>query len=504
MAREGHHLTIDDYISYDYKIGTDDPLYPLNNGLNVWGVVDGIHNCIFGTDKKSRNLHPGELRHYNSEIAQKEFYRYTIKKIYKSGSKEATLGKPIVSFLSQMDDGLIFVLIFYLIVWIFVATVWFLICRIDGVLDELKTQNFTGAFYPITFFIALIAGNNLRKAVAESTSASKKYRKLLTAIEWTSYTIFTIYQNTFGVDMGHDGSLRFRDQVEWNVSEEVQRQRRIDAESHRKYIKNYLLTLAYHLYATFGDHDLNLDANYFQFKIYRGEALLDGSRAMEDIKTHKYHGLKDPCEELIPQSRHTLFQSPLFKELVDLDKNITCEEKIIVEYHMAENIRKKAFPFLHVIRSESLHITKHAIVNIMSILANPIYHAGHIGTAQQLLQGLFLQIMEMWTDGQIREPRMYNIIFNTILIFYLGILAPMQVISSTNPFWGLFIIPIIIMIYVAPIIVSNWIGQPFKKNKLRSHPPHRQSRGVLCQTIANMFGDKKRVVYSSLHHKFYS
>jgi len=112
---------------------------------------------------------------------------------------------------------------------------------------------------------------------------------------------------------------------------------------------------------------------------------------------------------------------------------------------------------------------------------------------------VFKQISDIWVSNQVKEPQMYSTIFTSILVLYLGILVPLQVIGSTNEYWALLIIPIIIMIYVSPLIVSNWIGHPFKKNKMRNHPPHRQHRAGLCEKIARMFGDNKRVIHASLH-----
>lgn len=500
------HLTIGEFTTYKFKPTGDESDRPdtFINGLTIYAFYIWIYNCIIGGNrctKKHKGLSPGMLRYYNPEMAKKEFYRYTIKKIYKIGSKESALGKPVVSFLKQVDDGLIFVLVLYFIMFIFVATTWLLLTRIDSVRHEIESQNFSGAFYPITFFIAIIAGGNLKRAMDHSTAESKKYLDVLFLIEWISNVIFTIYQNTFGVDIDARGNLIFRNEERWKVSEDMQIWRRKEAEIQRKRIKYYLLTIAYHIYATFGNNDLHLDANYFQFAIYKGEALLNRDRIRHNTEGSSRRKYKD---DSCPMPKRTFFRSTLYNELLQQDTELSCDEKIIIEYHMAEEIRRKYFPYLHIIRGDSLHIVKQAIENILGLLSDPIYRPNHISIAQDHLHKLFEQITKKWTHMQVQEPQMYGVIFNVILFFYLGILVPLQVISNTNAYWGLFIIPIIIMIYLAPIIVSNWIGEPFRKNKFRVHPPHRQYRGLLCEKIANMFGDGKRVVYSSDHHNFVS
>ena len=82
------HLTIGEYTTYKFKPTGDesDRSDTFINGLSIHALWIWLYGCILGgikCTKKHKALAPGMLRYYNPEMAKKEFYRYTIKKIYK-------------------------------------------------------------------------------------------------------------------------------------------------------------------------------------------------------------------------------------------------------------------------------------------------------------------------------------------------------------------------------------------------------------------------------------
>jgi hypothetical protein len=88
------------------------------------------------------------------------------------------------------------------------------------------------------------------------------------------------------------------------------------------------------------------------------------------------------------------------------------------------------------------------------------------------------------------RPRAYTMIFVFIYIFYLGFLIPLQVFAATNVVWGTIIMLVLLFIYLLPIVIYHWYGDPFRFSKLKMYNDFRIDRNNLCKEIKDSFEDK--------------
>jgi hypothetical protein len=428
----------------------------------------------------------------------------------------------IISFLERMEDGLTFLLLFSMIGCFFVSVVWFFLSSIDIVGTQIEALNFGAAFYPITFLISIIVGDNLRKSISDSAEESRRYLDTLLSIKNLGFQASMLFKKSFHVKVDENRTLVMREDMSMDgVFDMVNNPDKwlAQGERHRYELSLMLCTLAYHAHTCMGAGGLHMDSNYYQFMIYKGEVLLYNTLEWADVGTEMKYA---PSAEIIKKYRllvdHLMVDFTIPKEVFNIaprsqiifgknelptptmvieSKRIrrilldyyTEDELTIIEYHLDRSTSKKRGEVhVNILQNDPYTMSLSAISRIGAILEAPIYQTRDISSIHRNLIDVSDKISAIWVDRQARRPKIYKQVFQIVVFFYLVFSVPLQVISNTNGYWGIVIIPTIMMIYITPLIVSEWLGFPFTNNKESMHPPHRQFRGDLCEEIMQHFG----------------
>jgi hypothetical protein len=132
--------------------------------------------------------------------------------------------------------------------------------------------------------------------------------------------------------------------------------------------------------------------------------------------------------------------------------------------------------------------SEQAIRKLAELITKRVSKASLLTTIETRTNAVREKLTNISIENKTLRPPAYNYTFNMIVSFYLIVLVPLQVISSANAYWGFLIIPTIMMIFIVPVVISNWIGTPFQERKEDKHPPHREYRSGLLQDISLLFG----------------
>lgn len=162
---------------------------------------------------------------------------------------------PLVEGMFQaVHNGIIFVTSMAIIIFTAIGVMWFLIYDIDIVHEQVISQDFSNAFGPITFIIALITNSLIQEAKSKSTARTRMYADLI-------YHIEILIRKLAGMRLAiiHEGRDR-----EWrrNPSEYVGTSAPENAKTVEKHIKDlsmYLFIMAKHSYTLFQPHDPHID-----------------------------------------------------------------------------------------------------------------------------------------------------------------------------------------------------------------------------------------------------
>ena len=494
----------------------------------------------------------GSLPSASERIIQKELLRISFTKVHNPHYRETFLGHKIIQLLKGMEDGLTFVILLYIVLCVFVAVAWFLLASIPQVRVEITKQEFSSAFYPIVFLIAIIVGENFRRSVSSASNEAKEYAKILFSIRKLAENVSMLFKRAHNVEYGIGEDLVILGKPEVYKKDISDSERLEIARKHRDDLLACLLTLSYHSYACMRNSDLRLDANYILFGIYKGEVLLykelnwtrtrimtRGPRVydskiftfphlllsqVEEEEAFKIAQLNGSTIRLIPKNYQSdnddvifVNQSGYLEDENELNrrrglhetylKYYTIDELRVIEYHFnleghtsgyTPDAHKKALEHLtKILHQDPFNISTLAIRKIEELTNQPEYKSSATHAARSTAAETSALLANIWIDQNTERHYIYDLIFRSIISFYLLILVPLQVISATNRYWALVIIPIIIMIYVTVIIVYMWLGSPFEKQKEELHPPYRQWRSSLCEQISMLFGVERRAIYCS-------
>lgn len=104
-----------------------------------------------------------------------------------------TIVAPLMkSMFHTINTGIVFLTSMEIIFFVAIAIGWLLIYQIDVVGDEIRMQNFAGAFGSITFAVALITNDLVRGAKLKSTARVRLYAGLLDEIDTLKRTLASV------------------------------------------------------------------------------------------------------------------------------------------------------------------------------------------------------------------------------------------------------------------------------------------------------------------------
>lgn len=92
---------------------------------------------------------------------------------------ETWIGSFVLGFLGATDDGVFNVISMYLALYLVISIMWMMFLQIESVAEQIRKQDFTGAFSPITFIIAFITRDMIANSTSSTTNSSKLYVTLL-------------------------------------------------------------------------------------------------------------------------------------------------------------------------------------------------------------------------------------------------------------------------------------------------------------------------------------
>ncbi len=427
----------------------------------------------------------GDLNKSDMTIVEKELKKLDIKSIRDIKYKYGFIGGMVISFLSYVDDGLIFIILIHLMICLFISVIWFFIASLDSVKDEINKNDFTGAFTPIVFLITFIVIGYFKRSISNATSRSKKFLDYLHSVKILANSIAN------GIN---------KEDLEIKTM-----------------LRKYCMALAYHSSCFSFIQDVNLDIFYFVFRIYEGEmpvsitfdytdididAIIRGTEDAMIINENR--ALISPPEDLIKDiksctfwltslhnnaddkySRETMKRRTDVTEI--LTEKYTMDELRFIEYRLRKN-HSQLIENGNDMRDTQYRLSCKLITrisNLVSQLNIPDPTKKKIAENSDIVSG---KLNSIWIEGTAVDQPIYDIIFEIITYFYLFFLVPLQVISNTNNYWSLVFNPTIMMIYKTPVVVADWIGPPFSQRKENLHPPHRLHRAIALKEIAEQFG----------------
>lgn len=369
---------------------------------------------------------------YNPEIQ-----RYIRNKLRNRAWGETWIGSFMLGFLGATDDGVFFVIFVYLTMYILIAVGWLFFLEVDSVRIEIDTRNFTGAFAPITFVIALIMGSMIQSASEKTTGTSKLYVQLLNDIRELAIISGAIRKSIYATPDGKE----YAKMGDTKANEET----RENAIAHIENIRGYCMTMAKNSYKLFTFMDESDDFKVYEFSDYEIRA------------------------------EHALGKARLYSE----DATLTIQGSITM------------------ITDELVHMNERDIIS-----------SGIFTVAYNHLSQIMRTTLEIWKSQHIIPPAILGQVYDLILKFYLYIMVPLQVISSTNRFWALLIYPLVIICYTAPVILADWLRSPFSPNSRWEGPPLLAFRNMLYRHIEHRLGepDKRsqqkpgKVLYRGVEH----
>jgi hypothetical protein len=309
-----------------------------------------------------------------------------------------TLFLPFMQGLFEsVQNGIFFVTSMAIVMFLAIGVGWFLVYQIDSVKEQIITKDFSNAFGPITFIIALISNELIRQARAKTTSRTTMYGDLVSNLE-------ILIRKFAGMRLAiiHEGPDR-----EWrrNPTEYTGSSAPENAQIVHKQLDDlfmYLFIMARHSYTLFQSHDPYAD--YLDF-----------------VDANKYAKFEN------------VVRTPIGAQL---------------KYETETSIFKNAI----------LYMETHLIhLNHSGVIPSSIY----LSTVE-VLNSISNQVGGIVMSQRIAVPKIFDQLYYVALGFWLLILVPLQVYTSVQG-WIIMIYPLILIIYLGPIIYGFWLGDPFMR-----------------------------------------
>lgn len=328
------------------------------------------------------------------------------------------IGSFVLGFLGATDDGVFNVISMYLALYLAVAIMWMMFLQIESVNDQIRKQDFTGAFSPITFIIAFITRDMIANSTNSTTVTSKLYVTLLHQIRdlagLVSGTKVSIIATPPGKYFAKLGDTPEAEETKQN------------ALGHVENIRQMLMVLARWSYRLF--------------------------TTVDEVDDHKAY---------------------------DFQKYEVLSEFAYGQYRMpGDDASLIMHGCLLLLTREIQHM------NERDILSTGVFLRAH-----ELITKIGDTVQDIWTNQNIRPPAIFAQVFDAILKFYLYVMVPLQVNSTTNRFWLILIYPLVVLIYTVPVILGDWLRSPFSPYSRWKGPPLQAYRNILYRRIEYLLGD---------------
>lgn len=222
---------------------------------------------------------------------------------------ETWVGEFMLGFLGATDDGVFFVIFTHLTLYLVLSLGWLFLLEIDSINQEVTTTNFTGAFNPITFVIALIFRDIVQTAADKTTGTSKLYVQLQSEILHFATLMGAIKSSILRTPSGKEFS-KLGDHAENEETREV-------ALSHVKEIRGYCMVMAKYSYRLFTGVDEARDYVVFDFDDFevRAEYALGKVRMYGDNATLIMTGaITKLTDELVHMSERKIVSSGVYSD----------------------------------------------------------------------------------------------------------------------------------------------------------------------------------------------
>lgn len=177
---------------------------------------------------------------------------------------DSWIGNFALGFLGATDDGVFYVIFLYLTLYLLIAIGWVLLLEVDVIRDEIMTENFTGAFQPVTFVIAFITRDLVADATNKMIGAAKLYVEMQQQIRHLAIIMGGVRKSILASPpdkmYAKLGDLKNNEETKENAM------RHIDD------IRGYLMVMALNSYRLFNSADEAMDYKQFEFDHYENIA----------------------------------------------------------------------------------------------------------------------------------------------------------------------------------------------------------------------------------------
>lgn len=283
-------------------------------------TYDQKHEILEGTQK----IDISELN-YNPEMQ-----RYIRNKLRNRDWGETWIGSFMLGFLGATDDGVFFVIFLYITLYLLLALAWLLVLEVDSINTEIRERNFTGAFAPITFVIALIVRDMIQIATNKTTGTSTLFVRLLNEIRHFVIIAGAVRKSIYATPEGKD----FAKMGDPSFNEET----REDAIGHMENLRGYSMTMARQSYKLFTHVDEAIDHEIYDFKRYEiiSEHALGKARLYSEDATLTIQGaITLIIDEIVHMNERDIISSGIFLTLHDcLDKIMKTTSDIWTSQHI--------------------------------------------------------------------------------------------------------------------------------------------------------------------------
>jgi hypothetical protein len=398
------------------------------------------------------------------------------------------------SLFASTDDGLIFRIAGHVCTYIIVGVVWLGLWQISFIRDQLEENNFSNAFTPLTILFAIILGDQLRGTLEKVTQVNSGYFRLLRLIVKTtvecSRCAAKIEQKPDRV--GEDviktrdyviGSLlaslayyEFYKYKIWKSCEAITTFKKMTA---RERNAVYLLSPEKLRSLFHEEGDVRVSHGDTRSKKNRVDGLYDVDRAP----------IKIPDREL----KHLPYQIVRHEKGTDLmtytKMGNPCEcADITTSFARSSRSVGLRVPCTSG-RYNSGATRVHSISNTgevrLSVCDLALKNYASVSTC---FDKIHEEIEGILSKNENKRPKAFERLFILTMIFYTHVMIPIQFISSTNAYWGVVGIPCILAVYLIPLALKDWYGNPFIRAKMTVRSTFISRRNKSCAEIRKMFG----------------
>ncbi len=247
---------------------------------------------------------------------------------------ESWMGSFILGFLGATDDGVFFVIFYYMSMYMTVSIGWMLFLGIRAVAVEIALRSFTLAFNPIQFLIAFITRDLINAATQRTTSTSKLYVTLLRQIKEFTVLMSGVRDSIVATPRGKHYA-KMGDTPEYEET-------RANALLHIENIRGYVMVLVRFSYRLFTHVDEAVDHTVFDFGRYEvlAEFAFGKSRMYMSDSTIVYEGaLANITKEMVHMNERDILGSAVFTASYSVIKDIN---HTVGEIWISQNINPPA------------------------------------------------------------------------------------------------------------------------------------------------------------------